>query len=451
MFMKRLQYRYFRFLSDLNHWGSRRITKAGGLVMAGVVAAGVLGLDTTRTMAYQGFALLCFLLFVAFSSGLFFWTRCSIRRVLPRFATVGHSFTYPVFIDHQGVSTQDGLTLLDDMSDPRPSFEEFARSSELLPDRHDNWWERLVGYERWRAMIDAKQVAKIEPHALPRLSRDTEYEIRPTLTPLRRGVLRFSGATLAKPDPFGLFKSLITQEASGTFLVLPKRYPIPSLDVPGTRTHHLGGMTLASSVGDSEECVSLRDYRSGDPVRRIHWPSLAKTGTPIVKEFQAEFYVRHAVVLDTYQPVSSAVFEEAVSVAASFAGSLSTQESLLDLMCVGTEARVVTAGQGVGQVERLLEVLACVQPTVEDSIASLHQLFDQRTDSLAGCICVLLAWDDARQALVSRLNVLGIPTLVCVVTDAEDNGPLNPGPMANAPERLHHLHVGRIAEGLARL
>lgn len=419
--------------------------------MAGVVTTGVLGLDTTRTMAYQGFSLLAFLLLAAILSGLFFRVPYSIRRVLPRFATVGQPLTYPLCVRHQGSRTQDGLMLLDDMADPRPSFEEFADSSYTLPYRDDNWWERWVGYERWRAMIDAKQMARIEPHVLPRMAHDTECDIRATLTPLRRGYLRFTGATLAKPDLFGLFNSLITEDAPGSLLVLPKRYPVPTLALPGTRMHHLGGVPLASSVGDSEEFVSLREYRSGDPLRRLHWASWAKTGTPYVKEFQAEFFVRHALILDTVQPVSNIVFEEAVSVAASFASTLSTQESLLDLLFVGTQAYCLTAGRGVGQVEHLLEVLACVQPGVNQSIESLHPLVNQRADSLTGCICILLDWDEARQNLVRRLHVLGIPTLVFVVTDGADDVPLSPGPMASTPERLCQLYVGKIAEGLANV
>ena len=61
-----------------------------------------------------------------------------------------------------------------------------------------------------------------------------------------------------------------------------------------------GGVALAANIGRSEEFVSLREYRHGDPVRHIHWRSWAKTGKPIVKEFEDEFFVRHALVLDTF-------------------------------------------------------------------------------------------------------------------------------------------------------
>ena len=40
------------------------------------------------------------------------------------------------------------------------------------------------------------------------------------LTPLRRGVMRFSGVTVARPDPFGLFNALNKVELPQTALIL---------------------------------------------------------------------------------------------------------------------------------------------------------------------------------------------------------------------------------------
>src|SRR5436309_13793519 len=104
-----------------------------------------------------------------------------------------------------------------------------------------------------------------------------------------------------------------------------------------------GGVAMASNIGRSEEFVSLREYRSGDPYRHIHWRSWAKVGKPIVKEFEDEFFVRHALVLDTFIDDPQAdVFEEAISVASSFACALESKESLLDLLFVGPEAFCLT-------------------------------------------------------------------------------------------------------------
>ena len=46
--------------------------------------------------------------------------------------------------------------------------------------------------------------------------------------------------------------------------------------------------------------MSLRDYRPGDPLQRIHWKSFARTGDPVVREYQDEFFERHALILDTF-------------------------------------------------------------------------------------------------------------------------------------------------------
>src|SRR5438132_3168869 len=212
----------------------------------------------------------------------------------------------------------------------------------------------------------------------------------------------------------------------------------------GTRKYQPGGVALASTVGDSEEFVSLRDYRSGDPMRRIHWKSYARVGRPVVKEYLDEFFVRHALVLDTFTThLGDPVFEDAVSVAASVAISMPTQESLLDLMFVGPEAYCFTAGRGVAHTEQLLEVLACVGPCQDKPFRSLHHAVIDRHDSLSGCVCVLLTWDDARQELVRQLEALGTPTRVLVVGE--------PGTLDRLPGDVHRLEVGRIAEGLACL
>ena len=96
-----------------------------------------------------------------------------------------------------------------------------------------------------------------------------EGEVRINVTPKRRGYLRLTGITIARPDPFNLFKSYAQLPVHDSVLILPKRYEIPPIQLPGTRKFKLGGVSLASSVGESEEFISLRDYRPGDPLR--HW------------------------------------------------------------------------------------------------------------------------------------------------------------------------------------
>ena len=76
-------------------------------------------------------------------------------------------------------------------------------------------------------------------------------------------MLRLIGTTIACPDPFGLFRSLRTIPSQQTMLIFPRRYPMSPFELPGTMKYQLGGVSVATSVGESEEFVSLREYRPG--------------------------------------------------------------------------------------------------------------------------------------------------------------------------------------------
>ena len=445
--MRRLLFRAFGLTFLAERWIRRRFTTAGLLALGATAAAAVVGLDTNRNLAYQAFTFLAALLAVAMAASLSFRGRFSVRRFVPRFATVGEPLAYRIVIRNETARVQAGLTLMDETADPRPAFEELLRAREPGEERR-NWFDRTIGYPRWMWLIGRNGRARISEVPVPALSPRGDGEARVEIVPLRRGPLRLVAVTLGRSDPLGLFRARVTVSAPQSVLVLPRRYPVPALALPGPRKYQQGGVALAASVGDSEEFVALRDYRPGDPVRRIHWKSWARAGRPVVKEFQDEFFVRHALVLDTFAaPEDSARFEEAVSVAASFACAAPTQDALLDLMFVGAEAYCFTAGRGLVHTDRMLEILACVEPATGLSFRALRDAVMERHASLSGCICVLLGWDDERRDLVGRLGALGVPALVLVIGDG-----------AGAPEQetdgaaaVHWLQVGRIAEGLQRL
>jgi len=247
-----------------------------------------------------------------------------------------------------------------------------------------------------------------------------------------------------------LLHSFCKVPAPQAVLILPNRYPVAPVALPGMRKYQQGGIALASNVGQSEEFVALRDYRPGDPFRHIHWRSWAKAGKPVVKEFEDEFFVRHALVLDTFTRADqSDLFEEAISVAASFACTVRTQESLLDLLFVGPESYCFTAGRGLAHADQMLEILASVRACPEQPFEKLEQLVLNHISAVSGCICVLLAWDEKRQDFVRKLKALNLPLLVLVLV--EPGHTLDPGILANEPDRFHVLEVGQVEQGLAKL
>ncbi len=442
----RVVYRSYRVSSWLRYWTQRRFTRAGWVALASLFVTTVMGLDTDNMVAYQGFSLLLALLLLAFGFSRFFRMKFSAVRQLPRFGTAGQSFTYRVSVRNLTSKIQSGLTLLEDLADPRPSFPEWL-AAQLAVEKSVRSL-RLSRQQRFNPF----KPATLKEAALPPIQPGQEAEVQVEIMPLRRGVLKFKGATLARTDPFGLFRALAGTPAPQTALILPQRYPLPPIALPGVMKYQEGGVALASNVGQSEEFVALRDYRRGDPMRHIHWRSWARTGKPIVKEFEDEFFVRHALVLDTFsdQPHSEA-FEEAVSVASSFACTIQTQESLLDLLFVGAEAYCFTGGRGLAHADQMLEILASVRVCSGKPFRTLESLVLNHASRVSGCICVLLAWDEPRRNFVNKLKAVGVPVLVVVVVPAAPAKPFEPGPMRDEPDHFHTLVVGQIEQGLCRL
>lgn len=440
-------YYSFRYLYVLNVWATRRFSKGGFLVISGIVASGVVGIDTRRTLGYQIFAVLFLLLLFSICMSFFSRAKYKAERILPDFGTAGEKLTYKILISGSSKKNQKGLLFYEDTEDPRPTLNSFMAAEEPGGEKR-NFYDRAIGYYRWLWLISRKKRVEFKEMNIPAIPPGIEIEMTGECMPLRRGVLRFPGCYIACPDPFGLFKNIAHIDNPQKITVLPKRYPIPHFKMPGKRTYQKGGVLLASSVGESEEFISLRDYRPGDPLRNIHWKSFAKTGTPIVKEFQDEYFVRHALILDTFDVAEySDIFEEAVSVAASFICSVKNQDSLLDLMFVGSDAYVFTSGRGLARSEKMLEILSCVKTCPEKSFSTLVPVVLERSQYISGCICVLLSWDQERKSLVDKLIQSGIPVLTFLIED----GKKNKLGEDDIPENFFTLRVGRIEEGLSAL
>ena len=277
-------------------------------------------------------------------------------------------------------------------------------------------------------------------------------QVRIDFVPKRRGVVQFRDPRVLLPDPFGLFQRCRKVQAPvDQLIVLPKRYRLPPLNLPGDACFQLGGEAVTNTIGLSGEFLGLRDYRSGDALRHIHWKGWAKTGRPIVKEFENTYFPRYGLVLDNcVESGDEEVFEEAVSVAASFASAIDTKRSLLDLMFIKDEAIVMTAGQGLAKAEKMLEVLAGVEAEREEHLESLRRLVVSYRDELSACICVFPGWTAARAGFVQSLAKSGL-NMICMIVcrnRRETEGRLARDP---APCRCLLLEVGSIASQLMSL
>jgi len=441
-------WKQYRRSSGLKYWFARRFTKAGLLTLILTCTLIGVGVDTTLAVAYQVATFLGSALLISFAWSFAKRPLLKAERILPRFGTAGSPLHYRVRLTNPTRNSQAALTIMEDLGDPRPTREQFLNNPEPGEQKR-NLFDRTFSFYRWMWLMEQNKLATIAEQPLQTLPPGGSNDLTLELIPHKRGLLRFEGLTVAFPDPFGFFRSFRRIPLAQSMLILPKRYLIPNLTMPGAMQYQEGGVALAFSVGQSEEFIALRDYRRGDPLRHIHWKSVSKTGRLIVKEFQDEFFVRHALILDTFAVNPRLdVFEEAVSIAASFACTIRTQESLLDLMFVGPQAFCFTVGRGVGHTEQMLEILASVQPCTNKPFHSLENLVTQRLGEVSGAICIFIAWDEQRREFVKQIQSLGIPLLVLVVTEPNsrdlDADGLTPGV-------FHQIEAGKAAEALTTL
>lgn len=420
----------------------RRLTPAGWLLFSFWLVTGAMGIDPTQSTAYQAFGLLTGLWIVSLGSLFFFRPRLKIERLLPRFATAGRPLRYRWRVLNEGKDAVSDIELRECGGGAAPDYAAFAAARGGL-DESRNFVEQLSGYGRWRALA-RRQGAVSEPAALPVLGPGQSGEAPARMTPARRGRLVLQRAASLRVDPLGLLRAAAEFPVADQITVLPKRYPVGRISMGGSARLQPGGVALASRTGESPEFAGLREYRPGDPLRRIDWKSWAKEGRPIVREYHDEQFVRHALILDTFAGAGDAeLFEEAVSVAASFAQTLLTAESLLDLLFVADRAYCVTAGRGLNTSGRLLEVLAAVERSEDMDFSELEKSVACRRHSLTACVLVLTAYDSARKNLVASLETVGIPTRAYVVCAA------GTGENKAWGRSVRRLEMGKIAEGLA--
>lgn len=342
-------------------------------------------------------------------------------RDLPDTGSVGEELSYFVNVTNVGKRTLREIHFREQGDDPRPTEWEFLNLKE--PGEEDrNIFDRALAYYRWKWLneLGGKWKSLGRSEALNLVGGESE-EVRLKLIPKRRGVLVLDDLRVELPDPFGLFQRCRpTGNEAGEILVIPRRYKLPSLDLGGQSELKIGGETASTVKGEGGEFMGLREYRPGDSPRHMHWKAWARTGQPIVKEFEEVRFPRYGLVLDTNLRGSGPeLFEEAISVAASFVSSMDRERCLLDLMFVRDEPRVFTAGRGVAKADRLMEILARTEGNDEGGYDLLKSLVLRYATEMTACVVVLTGWDEEREEFVESLRQKGMKVHLYVIGAGE--------------------------------
>ena len=442
-------HRIYKRNSAVAHFLTYRIRPAGILLIILAPATWLVLPLYAAEPIFQLRGLIMVLLGISFLWALTRKATVKVKRELPRLATAGQPLNYRVQIHNQGNKKLAGSHLLEINPDNRPTAENFTWSREPGEETR-NIFDRTLGYYRWEWLQHNLTLFKQKGTSfVPTLQPDEKKSVEICITPRKRGVITLQDIRLGLPDPFGIFQRCSrTNNQPGKLIVLPKRYRLPAIHIPGNAQFQLGGEATSNNIGQSGDFTSVRDYRPGDPLRHIHWKSWARTGNPIVKEYEDVFFPRYGLILDTSVPAQDAdLFEEAVSVAASFASSIDTRETLLDLMFIRDKAFVFSAGRGEERIDKMLKILAGVSPEPNNNFEALQKLILRHQDELTACICIFTNWCEQRQKTIQRLHRSGIELkIICIcrnIQEAQSHQTQFP-----SPTPIQWLQAGRIQQDL---
>lgn len=155
--------------------------------------------------------------------------------------------------------------------------------------------------------------------------RTVSYSLRSDV----RGQFTIGPLAIAANDPFGLLELRTVVPATATLTVTPRVVPLPRTPLAGG-WGGTGEHRPQSFAAGSAEDVTVRQYRRGDELRRVHWRSSARVGELMVRKEEQPWEARATVLLDNRAAAHrgrglGSSFELAVTAAASVVVHLDQQ------------------------------------------------------------------------------------------------------------------------------
>lgn len=238
-----------------------------------------------------------------------------------------------------------------------------------------------------------------------------------------RGKFTVGDIACTTGDPFGLFQRAVRFSSEATVLVLPRTVTfVGPGQIPGQLP---GGARQSGHVPFVTPVASgVREYQPSDPYHRIHWPSTARTGRLMVKEFELDPYADVWIVLDLDSQVHRGTGPESTEeYAVTLAASL-MQHFLLENRAVGliAQGEFLPPDRGYRQIDKALEILALARANRRERLADTLAAESLRLRPQA-TTCIVTPSADASWATVSReLSYRGVRT-IAVLLDASTFGP----------------------------
>lgn len=194
----------------------------------------------------------------------------------------------------------------------------------------------------------------------PSRRRTVEYVVRSDV----RGRFTIGPLSVRLTDPFGLVELTRTFTSTSPLVVVPRVVALPPIPLSGAWTGSGDNRPRAFASGSAED-VTVREYRRGDDLRRVHWRSSAHAGELMVRREEQPWQSRATLFLDNRHLAhrgrgAASSLEHAVSAAASIAVHLAQRGFVVRLVTASGDEQGGSWHErgGAAETAPLLESLA---------------------------------------------------------------------------------------------
>jgi len=242
----------------------------------------------------------------------------------------------------------------------------------------------------------------------------------------RRGLHRFGSVRLESSFPFLFFRKAVEVPTETEILVYPRLGEIARGLLPGGRPRELVVASRTGDRGGRDRFYGLREFRTGENPRLIHWKSSARLARPLVKQMENEETREVWILLDnvTKDPEDDAALDRlelAVSFAATLARDLIEDDYQVGILFAASEFRPVPMRGGETHLHHMLRELALIGPAPE---ADFEEFASQAAKAvLPGALVYAVLAEDSKAKTASLCRTLvhaGRATMVEVASPGFD-------------------------------
>jgi uncharacterized protein (DUF58 family) len=213
-------------------------------------------------------------------------------------------------------------------------------------------------------------------------------------------------------DPFGLATAARRSGGQSTLSVYPAYERLAPLRDGGGRSDS-DGAGPAPIGQQGEEFYALREYQTGDDLRRVHWASSARQGHLMIRQDQDVQRGRVVVIGDLRRDVNTpASFERILSAVASVADAAVRADS--EVRVVLTTGEDSGWGNGDSHRAQILDLLAGVDAERTRPPVVLRRFIWEHHQ---GCSAVVITTDGAAGDDISGLGASRPPLVVVIERD----------------------------------